>query len=57
MRSFIGNRHVSMGDMAEVKVLKNALFFVMGYLVEVIIWLPWKHGLRYFVWCMFLYDT
>ena len=33
MRSFICIRHVLMGDMAEVKVLKNALCFVMGYLV------------------------
>ena len=33
MRSFIGIRHVLMGDMAVVTVLKNALCFIMWYLV------------------------
>ena len=33
MRSFIGIRHVLMGDMAAVKVLKHALCFIMGYFV------------------------
>ena len=36
MQSFIGIRHVLMainGDMAAVKVLKNALCFIMGYFV------------------------
>ena len=33
MRSFIGIRHVLMGDMMAVKVWKNALCFIMGYFV------------------------
>ena len=33
MRSFIGIRHVLMGDLAAIKVLKNALCFIMGYFV------------------------
>ena len=33
MQSFIGIHHILMGDMAAVKVLKNALCFIMGYFV------------------------
>ena len=33
MRSFIGIRHVLMGDMAAIKVLKNAICFIIGYFV------------------------
>ena len=31
---FHKNRHVLMGNMAAVKVLKNALCFIMGYFME-----------------------
>ena len=37
LRSFIGIHHVLIGHMTAVKVLKNALCFIMGYLVDMAI--------------------